>query len=214
METCWDSSCVLWSEVTMNIVLQLSLYTVLVSRQLIFFRSLKTLVSTTTSCIKPLNCIKKLVMWFTSHKQVMYAVYEYQKWSMLFVQWFNKILYTNRRSFSWEMRASEWSMSRVLCQDLSLGGYHQGTGHFLTLRLLQNSKRVIKKSLKKCGKDGYRRILFMDEKVFIIEEKFYKQNDQVYAWGSMEAKNKCPRFQWGHYPTLVMTWWGSVTRQP
>ncbi len=57
----------------------------------------------------------------------------------------------------------------------------------------------------------HQRILFTDEKIFNIEEKFNCQNDHVYAKSCYEVKDKIPRVQISHSPLpslLAMVWWG------
>ncbi|VVC32817.1 Hypothetical protein CINCED_3A023201 [Cinara cedri] len=65
-----------------------------------------------------------------------------------------------------------------------------------------------KKLLQQYAKNGHRQILFTDEKIFIVEEIFNRQNDRVYARNSREAAKKNQRIERGHHPALVMVWWG------
>ena len=46
------------------------------------------------------------------------------------------------------------------------------------------------------------------QKIFTPDEKFNKQNDRVYSRSSKEASELVPRMKRGHYPALVMVWWG------
>ncbi len=46
------------------------------------------------------------------------------------------------------------------------------------------------KLLHSYGEGGFKRILFTDEKVFSIEQKFTWQNDRIYARSSITAKTK------------------------
>ncbi len=43
-------------------------------------------------------------------------------------------------------------------------------------------------------------ILFADENIVYIAEKFNRQNDHVYAKTGYEAKDKISRLQRGHHP--------------
>lgn len=113
-----------------------------------------------------------------------------------------------QRVLAREIGVSTRSMSRILRDDLHLGAFRRSTGHLLTEKLKEIRKIRSKKLLKKYGKEGYKKILFTDEKIFSIEEKFNKQNDRIYAKSYREAKSKVPRVQRGHHPLSVMVWWG------
>ncbi len=54
----------------------------------------------------------------------------------------------------------------------------------------------------------FQKILFTDEKIFTIEQKFNQQDDNVNAQTLSKAKVKVPKFQRGHHPSSVMVWWG------
>lgn len=107
-----------------------------------------------------------------------------------------------------EMKISPRSMSRILREDLNLKAYKRYTGHLLTPQLREIRRVRSKALLARHGKNSYKKILFTDEKIFTIEQKFNRQNDRVYAQSSYEAKEKVPRIQRGHHPTSVMVWWG------
>jgi hypothetical protein len=63
-------------------------------------------------------------------------------------------------------------------------------------------------SLQWHAKNEHENILFMDEKIFTIEEQYNHQNDKIYAHTSREAKEKVPKVQREHHPSYVMVWWG------
>lgn len=107
-----------------------------------------------------------------------------------------------------EMKISTRSMSRILRDDLKMKAYKRYTGHLLTPQLKEIRRVRSKALLARHGKNGHRDILFTDEKIFTIEQKFNRQNDRVYARSSYEAKDKIPRVQRGHHPSSVMAWWG------
>ena len=50
--------------------------------------------------------------------------------------------------------------------------------------------------------------MFMDERIFTIEQYFNKPNDHIYAESSKEAFQLINRKQHGFYSTSVMVWWG------
>jgi hypothetical protein len=54
------------------------------------------------------------------------------------------------------------------------------------------------------GKERHKEILFTDEKRFIVEETFNKQNDRVYAGHSRKPANWCQ----GSDEVIILVWWG------
>lgn len=107
-----------------------------------------------------------------------------------------------------EMGVSARSMSRVLKTDLGMGAYKRSTGHLLTPTLKAIRRERAKKLLGRYADGRHRDILFTDEKIFTVEEKFNKQNDRVYARSSREAREVVAKVQRGHHPASVMVWWG------
>jgi len=61
--------------------------------------------------------------------------------------------------------------------------------------------------LRLYGRKKCKNILFADEKIFTVEEKFNKQNYRLYARSSLEVKEKVSSVQLGHHPAQVMVWW-------
>ena len=113
-----------------------------------------------------------------------------------------------QKRLAMEMNISRRSMSRILREDLQLGAYRRCVSHLLTPKLKEIRLERCKKLLKRFKNNGHRRILFSDEKIFTIEEKFNRQNDRVYAKSCYEAKEKAPRVTRAHHPPSVMVWWG------
>jgi len=87
-----------------------------------------------------------------------------------------------------DMNISLRRVSRILRDDLRLRVYKRYTGHLLTnkLRKIQLEKNLI----REYGSGRYKQILFTDEKIFITEQSFNKQNDRVYTCSSYEAREK------------------------
>lgn len=113
-----------------------------------------------------------------------------------------------QKILSQEMNISERSVSRIIGDDLRLGAYKRQTGQLLTAALKENRVKKCKRLLKKYGARRYKKILFTDEKIFTVQEKFNKQNDRVYARSAQEAATLVPRVEKGHHPASVMVWWG------
>jgi len=57
--------------------------------------------------------------------------------------------------------------------------------------------------------NGHEYILFMDEKIFTIEEQYNNQNNKTYAQTSLEVRSEVAG---GHHPSYVMVWWGGPIR--
>ncbi len=57
----------------------------------------------------------------------------------------------------------------------------------------------IKKAVPRLQKNLFKKILFVDKKIFTGEQKFNKQNDKVYAQTFHEAKVKALRIQKSHH---------------
>ncbi len=113
-----------------------------------------------------------------------------------------------QKRLSAKMNVSRHSISRILCDDLHLGAYHRCVSHILTDRFKKIHFDRCKKLLKCFAKKEHRKILFSDEKIFSIEEKFNPQNDHVYVRNCYEAKEKAPRVQHAHHPPLFIVWCG------
>ena len=107
-----------------------------------------------------------------------------------------------------EMKISARTMSRIIQEDLHLRAYRRRTGHRLNPKLKSIRMHRSKQLLQRYANGGHHRILFTDEKIFSIEEKFNRQNDRVYAHSSREAAEKVPKVERGHHPASVMVWWG------
>lgn len=107
-----------------------------------------------------------------------------------------------------QMSVKRSSLKKIINEDLGLHAYRRHTGHLLNTRLktlrLQRSRAL----LKRYAKNGHRKILFSDEKIFTVEENFNRQNDKVYAKNSQEANTVAPKVQRGHHPSSVMVWLG------
>lgn len=113
-----------------------------------------------------------------------------------------------QKIMSREMKISRKSMARILKKDLGLGAFKRRTGQLLTASLKKNRVEKSKRLLIKYANDKHKKILFTDEKIFTIQEKFNKQNDRVYARSSAEASEVVRRIEKGHHPASVMVWWG------
>jgi hypothetical protein len=113
-----------------------------------------------------------------------------------------------QKIMSLEMKISKRTMSRIIKDDLMLGAYRRSTGQRLSTSLCKLRVERSRRLLQRHANNGHRRILFTDEKIFTVEEKFNRQNDRVYARSSKEAAEKIPKVERGHHPASIMVWWG------
>ena len=89
-----------------------------------------------------------------------------------------------------------------------MGAFRRMTGQRLTISLQQIRVDRSKVLLRRYADGLHRKILFTDEKIFTIEDKFNRQNDRVYAHSSKETQEVIGRVERGHHPSSVMVWWG------
>ncbi len=87
----------------------------------------------------------------------------------------------------------------VLCSHTRLGppSLPKIYRHVLEIHLRCIKLERLNKLLCVYGKNLYKKVGFMDEKTFTIEQKFNKENDKVYAQKSYDANAKVPRIQRG-----------------
>jgi hypothetical protein len=98
-------------------------------------------------------------------------------------------------------------MSCLIRDDLHMKVYWWLKGHLLTHVLKEIQHKRAQWLHQWHNEKGHKNILFMDEKIFNIEEQYNHQNDKIYVQTSCEAKEKVPRVQRGHHPSYIMVWW-------
>lgn len=77
-----------------------------------------------------------------------------------------------QKIISREMKIPPRTISRIIKEDLGIGAYQRSTGQQLTDALCQIRATRAKMLLQQYAKNGHRQILFTDEKIFTVEEKF------------------------------------------
>ena len=87
------------------------------------------------------------------------------------------------------------TMSCIIKQDLGISNDKQD---MLPLHKRKQEKKKIKVMLY--GKEHYKELLFIDERIFTTEETINKQNNRVYTRSCNEARKQVPRIEQGHYP--------------
>ena len=78
----------------------------------------------------------------------------------------------------------------------------------LTIQQKKNRVQRCRALIKRCAVESYRKILFTDEKIFTVEEKFNKQNDIIYAKNKSDIPLRQSKSKRAHHPSSVMVWVG------
>lgn len=94
-----------------------------------------------------------------------------------------------------EMKLMRSTMKAIVNRDLNLHAYRRKTGQLLNQRLKTLRLKRSRALLKRYANNGHRKILFSDEKIFIVEKNFNKQNGKIYAKSSKDASGIASRIQ-------------------
>ncbi|VVC43196.1 Hypothetical protein CINCED_3A005863 [Cinara cedri] len=97
---------------------------------------------------------------------------------------------------------------KIFAKEMKVNAQSRFTSYLLTDRLKRIKLERSKKLQRSYGRQKCKQILFTDEKIFTVEEKYNNQNDRVYATSSLEVREKVSCVQRGHHPAQVMVWWG------
>jgi hypothetical protein len=94
----------------------------------------------------------------------------------------------------WErIRQNPLQKQKIMClirEDLNMRAHLHSKGHLLT-PTLKEIQRTRAKSLLQCHtENGDENILFMDEKLFTIEEQYTNQKNKIYAQMSLEVHSE------------------------
>jgi hypothetical protein len=119
-----------------------------------------------------------------------------------------------RRNLLWKQKI----MSRVLnifIQSMLcfIRGGQSVTVHYLSKgHILTPALKVIRWTSADCllhwhTEKRHKNILFMDEKIFNIEEQYKYQSYKIYVQTSREVKENFLRVHKGHHPSYIMVWW-------
>ena len=80
-------------------------------------------------------------------------------------------------------------------------------GNLHTPALKEIRRTRAKRLLQWHAENRHENILFMDEKIFTIEEQYNNQYNKIYAQTSLEVRSEGAG---GHHPSYVMVWWWGV----
>ena len=83
------------------------------------------------------------------------------------------------RKLSKELKVSQSTVQRALTQDLGVTAFKWSSVHILTGTNKRRSEESFRALLKRPTDDDIKRTIFLDEKIFTIEENVYTQNQQV-----------------------------------
>ena len=90
------------------------------------------------------------------------------------VKWICRNLLPKQKIMAKEMQIPQRTMPRIIRHDLGLWAYQWCTRQFLTSALCRIRATIAKWLLTQHVKGGHRQILFTDEKIFSVQEKFNK----------------------------------------
>jgi hypothetical protein len=98
------------------------------------------------------------------------------------------------------------SMSRLIRDDQHMKVHCCSKRHIL-IPALKEVQWIRAEHLIQWHAENGNENIFMDEKIFSIEEQYNHQNIKIYAQMSHDVKENIPRVQGGHHPSYVMVWW-------
>ena len=110
-----------------------------------------------------------------------------------------------QKKLALQTNISRVSINRILKYDLKVKAYSRRKVHYLNDRLREMRRERCPILLRR---HDARKILFTDEKLFTVEEKFNRQNNKVYAKSSKDVPASARNVSRTHHPASVMVWWG------
>lgn len=121
----------------------------------------------------------------------------------------------SQRKLASQMGTSRSSIRRIIVEDLGLTPFKRRKAHGLTKQQRRARLERSKALLRRYAVEEVKRIVFSDEKLFVVEERLNPQNDRVYAAtleDIPEGVRTVSRFQ---KPGSVMVWgavssWGKL----
>jgi transposase len=114
-------------------------------------------------------------------------------------------LVNSTRKLAVKLRVSPRSIRRML-QKNGYRSWKEQKRHFLSEPAKKKRRERCRALLKRCDNDGYKNILFSDEKLFTVEQAYNRQNDRIWS-KRVPLKSKRVR-QRVMKPKSVMVWAG------
>jgi len=116
----------------------------------------------------------------------------------------------SQRKLTTQIGASRSTIQRIIKEDLELTPYKRRKVHGLTMQQRRTRLERSKALLQRHDFCDVERIVFSDEKLFLIEEHFNAQNDRVYAAAFEDIPERVRTVQRFQKPGSVMVW-GTVS---
>ena len=116
----------------------------------------------------------------------------------------------SQRKLASQMCASRSTIQRIIKQDLGLTPFKRRKVHGLTKQQCRTRLERSKALLQRYDFGDVERIVFSDEKMFVIEEHLNAQNDRVYAAAFEDIPERVRTVQRFQKPGSVMVW-GAVS---
>ncbi|OXA41211.1 Transposable element Tc3 transposase [Folsomia candida] len=107
-----------------------------------------------------------------------------------------------------QLNVSPSTIKMALKSDLGVRAMRRGVCHMLTTKQKKNRVIRCRGLLKRHAGESYKNILFTDEKIFTVEEKFNRQNDRIYAKRKSDIPIAQRKSNRSHHLGSVMVWLG------
>jgi transposase len=112
------------------------------------------------------------------------------------------------RKMAQEVGVSEWSIRNIVKNKLKLKPYKIQPVHLLTEKMKTTRLQKSKELLTRFADGAHRNILFSDEKLFTIEERYNKQNVRILSPNLPSANSSGRLVGRSGHPSSVMVWAG------
>lgn len=116
----------------------------------------------------------------------------------------------SKRQHARDEGISERSVRRIVKEDLGLTSYKQQEAQDLDENKMRIRKERCQTLLRRFQRGSHKSIVFSDEKLFTVEEKFNKQNVRIIAKNIKEANKHGRIVKRKAHPKSVMVW-GAIT---
>lgn len=115
-------------------------------------------------------------------------------------------------SMAQELKVSRGTLQKLISKDLKIRPFKKYKAHYLTLDMQKKRLQRCKLLLQRYANQDVEKILFTDEKLFLIEPPLNSQNDRVYAANRRAIPEHLFRVERSHHPAGVMVFLGVSTK--
>lgn len=116
------------------------------------------------------------------------------------------------RKLASEVGTSRTSIRRILSIDLGMKPYRRVKRHGLTTKNKEERVKRSKMLLKRLGRKLVEKVIFSDEKMWLLEESYNSQNDRIYAASIQDIPAKDRIVNRYQNSSAVMVW-GAVSQK-